>query len=260
MALYEILAQAPLDVLALAVFAVCWLGYEPLLRRIAFRAGAINADMQAIRQGWMVAMTRREMRLIDSQLMGHAINSASFFASANLILIAAVAGALFSTDVRLPTAKEFGIDIGSDPLFGLKLGLVLVCLSRGFLDFTWSIRQMNYSLAIIGAYPEDADPPRATVYAQAAAEVLNPALSAFSQGVRGYYFSLAAAAWLFGPIPFIVATGGAVVLLLTRQHRSSSAKAISEFRQLCEETDRRIAAGELRIVGAVEQADSKKQA
>jgi uncharacterized membrane protein len=223
------------DIIALGVFVICWLGYEPLIKRIRTRGGAINADMAVIRMGWMRAMTHREMRLIDSQLMGHAINSASFFASANLILIAAVAGAMFSTDVRLPSAEELGIDIGKDPLIEIKFGLMLVCLSRGFLDFTWSIRQMNYALAIIGAYPEDADPPRAAAYADAASEVLNPALTAFSQGVRGYYFSLAAAAWLFGPWAFAAAAVGAFTLLAWRQSRSRAARGLSKIRSQLEE-------------------------
>ena len=57
---------------------------------------------------------------------------------------------------------------------------------------------------------------------------LNPALHSVNSGVRGYYFALAAAAWLFGPIPFIAATLGAVGLLVWRQRRSPAAYAIAE--------------------------------
>ncbi|MEC4630110.1 DUF599 family protein, partial [Bacillus safensis] len=34
-------------------------------------------------------------------------------------------------------------------------------------------------------------------YGRAVGRVLNPALTNFNQGVRGYYFALAAAAWLY---------------------------------------------------------------
>jgi uncharacterized membrane protein len=37
-------------------------------------------------------MARRENRFMDGQLLGQALNSRSFFASSNLILIAAAAG------------------------------------------------------------------------------------------------------------------------------------------------------------------------
>ena len=77
------------------MFLILRLGYEPLLTRIARRRGLINRDMVEIRLAWMRAMIDRENPLTDSQLMGHALNSASFFASSNLILIAGAAGLLF---------------------------------------------------------------------------------------------------------------------------------------------------------------------
>ena len=57
--------------------------------------------MLTVRHAWMTAMTRREIRLLDSQLLGHSINSGSFFASSNLLLIAAVSGILFGGEAAL---------------------------------------------------------------------------------------------------------------------------------------------------------------
>ena len=51
-------------------------------------------------------------------------------------------------------------------------------------------------------------------FAEASAEVLNPAMKGFSRGVRGYYFALAAAAWLYGPGWLALATVAATVLLV----------------------------------------------
>jgi uncharacterized membrane protein len=212
------------DWIAVAVFAVCWLGYEPVLHGLSRRTGAITRDMELIRVAWMRAMVKRDIRLLDSQLMGHALNSASFFASANLILIAAVAGALFGGSPMLPDVTGLGIQASPERL-EMKLALVTVCLARGLLDFIWSIRQQNYCLALIGAAPEDAG-PRGQAFADAAAEVLNPALTAFSRGVRGYYFALAAAAWLYGPVWLGVATIAATSLLVWRQARSPAAEGI----------------------------------
>ena len=69
-------------------------------------------------------------------------------------------------------------------------------------------------------------------FADAASRTLNPALSSFNAGVRGYYFALAAAAWLFGPQAFFIATVGAVALLVWRQRQSSAAKAIADLRKV----------------------------
>jgi uncharacterized membrane protein len=68
----------------------------------------------------------------------------------------------------------------------------------------------------------------------AAANLLNPALSAFSQGVRGYYFALAAAAWLFGPLWLAVGVAAISCLLVWRQAGSPAARAIRSARRLLE--------------------------
>ena len=97
-----------LDGLALALFFLCWLGYGPLLALLARRSGSLNDDMLVVRRAWMMVMTHREVRIVDSQLMGHTINSAGFFASTNLLLIAAVAGILFGGDQALQGVASIG--------------------------------------------------------------------------------------------------------------------------------------------------------
>ena len=119
-------------------------------------------------------------------------------------------------------------------MFKIKLGLVLIALARGLLDFIWSIRQMNYCLAAIGAAPMWAPPHVLEEYAEAAGGILNPALSAFNAGVRAYYFALAAACWLLGPLPFMTATLGAMTLLLWRQRRSRASIAVHKVREILE--------------------------
>jgi len=221
-----------LDWIALVLFFLCWLGYGPVLALIARWAGSLNTDMVHVRRAWMTAMTHREIRLLDSQLMGHTINSASFFASTNLLLIAAVAGILFGGESALLGLAAVGAEGVPVKLLEGKLALIMVCLARGLLDFIWSIRQMNYTIALIGSAPEVAEESDRTAYGEAVSRVLNPALSAFSQGVRAYYFSLAAAAWLFGPIWLAVAVAAAFGLMLWRQEGSPAARAIRDARRL----------------------------
>lgn len=229
--------MTPLDWLGLAVFFVCWLGYDPLLRLLAQQSGSLNTDMLTVRHAWMTAMTHREIRLVDSQLLGHSINSGSFFASSNLLLIAAVGGILFGGDQAIQGFAAVGAQGVPVQLLEAKLGLVLICLARGLLDFIWSIRQMNYALALIGAAPEvDSDADKAA-FGQATAEVLNPALAAFSQGVRGYYFALAAAAWLFGPLWLSAGVLSAFALLVWRQSASPAARAIRTAKRLLDARD-----------------------
>ncbi|WP_395673300.1 DUF599 domain-containing protein [Phenylobacterium sp.] len=224
------------DVAAFGVFLACWLAYQPLLKLVGrARGGVINTDMTAIRLAWMRNMAVRENRFMDGQLLGHVLNSASFFASSNLILIAAAAGALFGGEAtfRSVSALEV-IRTSSRVLFEFQLALVLITLARGLLDFIWAIRQMNYCIAAVGAAPVNATPEQSAAFGAAAAKLLNPALSSFNSGVRGYYFALSAGAWLFGPAAFACATVGAVILLFARQRRSPAARAIAEMRRMLE--------------------------
>lgn len=220
------------DYAALALFFLCWLGYGPLLKLLARQSGTLNDDMELVRRVWMTAMTHREIRLVDSQLMGHSINSASFFASTNLLLIAAVAGILFGGQGALEGFASVGAVDTPIKLLEGKLALVLLCLVRGLLDFIWALRQMNYTLALIGAAPEVHVEADREALGQAAAALLNPALSSFSQGVRAYYFALAAAAWLFGPPWLAIGVAAAFALLVYRQAASPAALAIRQARRI----------------------------
>ncbi|MDP8916839.1 MAG: DUF599 family protein [Pseudomonadota bacterium] len=225
------------DGAALLLFAALWAGYEPLLRRVSRERGAINRDMDVVRAGWMAAMLRRrESRLLDANLMGHALNSASFFASANLILIAALAGALFGGEATLRGVRS--LDVLPDApvwLFQLKVATILLTLARGLLDFIWAIRQMNFWLAAVGAAPEEAEPEVAGRWAEALGAIVSPALTNFSAGVRAYYFALAAGVWLLGPAPFAAASLTAVALLVWRQSRSKAALGVRRVRELLDE-------------------------
>jgi len=230
--------MSPLNAAALALFAACWLFYQPVLGRLVRRGGAINSDLTVIRAAWMTNMARRQNRLIDGQLLSQALNSASFFASSNLLLIAAAASALFNGDASFKHVSSLEvIKTSSALLFEGQLGLVLLTLARGLLDFIWAIRQMNYAVAAIGSVPENLDAAGHRRFGDITARLLNPALSSFNAGARGYYFALAATTWLFGPIPFMVATVGAVSLLLWRQLDSPAAHAIGELRRALEEHD-----------------------
>jgi uncharacterized membrane protein len=226
--------MSSLDWAAVALFILCWLGYEPVLRVLSRRFGTLNQDMDIVRQVWMSAMTRREIRLVDSQLMGHSINSASFFASTNLLLIAAVAGILFGGEAALRGFAAVGAEAVPLPLLEAKLALILICLVRGLLDFIWSIRQLNYTLAVIGSVPEQDEALDRGALGRAAGELINPALASFSQGVRAYYFALAAAAWLMGPLWLGAGVIAAFSLLIWRQEGSPAAKAIRKVRAVLE--------------------------
>ncbi len=223
------------DAAAALIFLVCWLGYEPVLHAVAERRGALAVDMAHIRTHWMRRMIAREGRIADSNLLGHLINSASFFASSNLLLIAAAASALFGGEAMLRRIESVAMAAPApDWLLEAKIALVLLSLSRGLLDFIWAIRQLNYCGVIVGAAPKPDETPDWRGFARAASAVMAQAIAAFNRGVRGYYFSMAAAAWLFSPWAMAVGAAAAAGLLLWRQTLGHTAKSVREVRERLE--------------------------
>lgn len=227
------------DGAALAVFLTVWIGYPWLVHRLGLRRGAVNLDMTVIRTFWMREMVRRpERRLLDGQLLGHTLNTATFFSSTNLILIAAVAGALFGGERIYRAVLDVPLlSHGPRMLFEFKLILVLGTLAGGLLDFVWAIRQLGYCLALTGAAPTTGPAEALAAYADASGRIFDRTLSAYNSGVRAYYFSLAASAWLVSPLMFIAGTIGAAGLLLARQLASPTARAIQTARTAIEAVD-----------------------
>ncbi len=211
------LPMPPLDLAALVLFVLLWLGYGPAQRW--FGTGTINARLHAIRVLWMRAMLLRDNRIADSSLIGHVIHSASFFASTSLIAIGALLGVLTGLD-RLQTAIEglaFGAPI-SRVLLEWKVLLPLAVLVHGLFKLTWALRQLNYTVALMGAVPPAAPPePLRAQLAERLGGVLSSALATFNDGIRSYYFALVGMLWLAGPGLLAVGSVGLLLLLAQRQ-------------------------------------------
>lgn len=226
----------PLDIAAIILFAATWLFYQRLLDLLGRRYRTINFTMKLVRRHWMQGMAKREMRMADAALLGHVMNSTSFFASTTVLVAAALVGALASLDSMQPAIEGLDFTVKtSRALFELKMALPLVVFVSGFFSFTWALRQFNYAIALIGATPPPGETERdeAEVLADLTAAVLSAGAESFNAGVRAYYFASAGLFWFGGPIAFMVAIVAIIWILLRRQISSHTAVAIrTEARKL----------------------------
>ncbi len=179
------LATIPLaDLAALILFTVMWLAYGPTIRW--FGGGAINTGLHSVRVLWMRSMLMRDNRIADSSLIGLVVHSCSFFASTSLIGIGALLGVLTGLD-RLQPAIE-GLQIAapvSRALLEVKVALPLAVLVHGLFKLTWSLRQLNYAIALMGAMPPAPIPePQRSALAVELGSVLSSALATFNAGIR----------------------------------------------------------------------------
>ena len=214
------------DRAALGLFLLAWLGYG-LMARTPRAPRSMAARMLGMRRAWMLSMLARDNRITDASLIGNVVHSATFFASTTVVALAALVGMLGNLDRAHAAVEGLAFTAkASRPLLEAKVMLLLLVLAHGFLKLSWAVRQLNHCVALIGAAPLRPDAARRDAFADRAASVLSLAIGSFDAGLRAYYFALAALAWLLGPGPFALATGGIVAMLLWRQFGSAASEAI----------------------------------
>ena len=99
-----------------------------------------------------------------------------------------------------------------------------------FFKFTWSLRQFNYLLVLIGAAPlfDRIAAGDGAAAARRAARMSDLAVNHFNVGIRAYYFGLAALAWFIHPLLFMAASAWVVLVLWRREFRSNTLAALKD--------------------------------
>lgn len=229
-----------IDIVALGWFFAAWIGFAPALRLIGKQQKLVAAAMIEHRRAWMHSLLGREMKVHDTQIMGHIMSTAAFFASTTVVVIGALLGIL----VNLGRGTQFS---GNDAWFfvtpqhplEVKLVLILIVAVYAFLSFTWCIRQANFGAVMIGAAPQP--PVSLELRNQLAAgmgKILTQVARSYDSGMRSYYFAIGASTWIASPVLFLAATLGVVVLLYYRQTMSVTATALHELATARRERDK----------------------
>ncbi len=226
----------PYDLDFLHMFAVAWIFimwalYAPILK--FFGHGTLNAQLHVVRLKWMrmLLQSRRENRVFDGILLGHISGSMSFFGSATLIVLAGLVGTLASINhVHASLTQMAFFPAVSLAVFTMNFAAITLIMATCFYSFTYAIRKLAYTLAMIGGLDEaPADTPQAKVMIQQTATVLTESLKSLNNGIRGYYFAIAAIFLFFGPLISIFTTLAVSLLLFYRQGLSTEALAIERY-------------------------------
>ena len=219
-----------LDVVSLVAFVAVWTTYNTLFDGWLRRPNSINAKMIGIREMWMKRLLGRDNRIVDATLIGHSIRSATFFASTTILVIAGLIGALGAIERVHGTAVNLStiFRTGSQPLFELKLLVLVTIFVYAFFKFTWAIRQFNYFSAIIGSAPDPGDEAGGGDLAHRMAQILSRAVWQLNAGIRAYYFALACLGWFIHPLFFMAMTVLMTMVLVRRQLHSFTAHGISD--------------------------------
>jgi uncharacterized membrane protein len=207
------------DLLSLAWFVMVWIGYTVYADWHARRAQSLRAVMHAYREQWMQQMLLRDNRVMDVNILRNLLQGVAFFASATLLVLAGLLTILGSTDRAIEIVRALPY-AATTTLLQWELKLIVLCIIfvYAFFKFTWALRQFNYCSTLIGAAPKGPD----DAFARRAAEMATHASKDFNQGLRAYYFSLAALGWFVSPWLFMAATTAVVIVLYLREYRSTA--------------------------------------
>ncbi len=214
---------------AIALIFVCWLGYGHLLA--LFGRGSLNSQLIVVRQQWLTSATYRPAKPFDAVLLGHIINSIAFFGSATLIVLAGIISSFANLKSVHATASELHfIEQTSLELFAMKLGLVSLVIAKCFFSFTYALRKLIYTIALIGALPDASENcPKLGTMVDASATVLSEAIKTFNFGIRGYYYAIATVCLLISPEACLAATILVSAILLYRQLATPTSRAIQIY-------------------------------
>ncbi len=217
-----------LDFAALAVFAVSSVAMMLLIERAGARHPSVSRLMDRERRGWMEEIARREVRIMDAQLLTMLRSGAAFFASTCLIAIGGVAALIGQAERLLGLVQHLGAaEPAEQPVWEAKLLLILLMLVNAFLKFVWSHRLFAYCAVLMGAMPPPGD-PRIDTAIRRAGELHQAAGRSFNRGLRALYFSLALLAWFLGPVALMVASLATALMLYRREFLSRSRRALMD--------------------------------
>ncbi len=212
------------------VFAAWWL-YTPILNLLG--RGTLNSQLHVVRQKWMMTSVRlsREHRVFDAIILGQISSAMSYFGSATLIVLIGFVGTL----AQIIHVHGSLMQLGFFPRISLELFTVYfmaltAIVARCFFSFTYGLRKLAYTLAMIGGLDENpAATPQAKVMVAQTAIVLTEAVKSMNSGIRGYYFAVAGLMLFAGPSLSILTTVAMAGLLYYRQGMSVEARAIDLY-------------------------------
>jgi uncharacterized membrane protein len=210
------------DLVAPLWFFAVWLGYNWFVDRDR-DADNLSSVMRDYRLLWMRRMLDREVRMVDTQILGNLMRSMSFFASTTMFIIAGLLAVLGARTEAMAVLRELPFTVDTSPvLWDLKILLLVGIFVYAFFKFTWAFRHYNYCLILIGAVPAfDHLDAESEEIAKRAATIATSTGRHFNRGMRAYYFGLAALGWFLHPWIFIALTGWVVLVVYRREHRSN---------------------------------------
>ena len=213
-----------MDLVALLYFLVCWKGYSYYSERDRQSGGNLLRVTNEYRMNWMHEMLKRDVRTMDSIMIGNLSRSITFFANTTIFILLGLVTMLGYSEKVEGIVEDIPFATPSSGLvWEFKIFLLIVIFVYAFFKYTWSLRQYNYTGIFIAAAPASTDQQDThDDIAQKGAALVANAAKHFNLGLRAYYFGLAVLAWFVDPHAFILATTWVIYVTYRREYRSNT--------------------------------------
>ena len=223
------LPMSALDVLAFGWFVVSIFGYHLIAGSPAFAGRSITAAVQRQRVTWMHNMAHRDNRMMDTMVLQALSQGNAFFASTSAIGIGGLSALLGSGERAQAMLEQIPYVAKSPPgLWEIKILLMMGIFIFAFFKFAWAFRLSHYTGIMIGATPIETatNEGERDRHAQRTAELIGIAAEHANAGLRSFYYVIAALAWFFHPVAFVVATTWVLAILVRRDFFSRSRRIL----------------------------------
>ncbi len=219
---------SPVDWLALGWFLLSWTGYTIFARWQARLRPCLHNQLAEHRRHWVRQIVSHEMRITDATCLGILQRNVSFFASTTIFIIGGLLTVMGATEraIELVSALPM-VSESSRALWEIKLLLLVTVYIYAFFKFTWSMRQYNFAVVLLGGAPfrpeiGEAEKP----FIESASQVMTRANTSFNMGLRAYNFAMAGLAWFIHPWLFVLTSTLVVIVLYRREFHSGAMHAL----------------------------------
>lgn len=221
-----------MDLAALLWFFACWIGFALFADVSRWRAGNVTEAMNRYRYEWMTQMYQRELKMIDTLILGNLLNGIAFYASTAILIVGGLGAALGASDKAVEVLSDLPFaTTTTQAVWEVKVLLLIVIFIYAFIKFAWSFRLSNYCSILIGASPhQPVSEQEAKRLAHRPARMANLVGVHFNRGLRAYFFALAVLWWFVHPLLFIISTTTITLILYRREFRSRSLRVLTDNR------------------------------
>ncbi|MEM7399683.1 MAG: DUF599 family protein [Pseudomonadota bacterium] len=215
-----------LDILAFVWFCLCFFGYAWAVRYgpLKSRRGLVAA-VNDRRLQWMETALKRDVRIMDSQLLTSLSSGNAFFASTSVLVLGGLTAMLGAADNVKERLEQLPL-VSDAPLvmWEFKILFLMVLMIMAFFAFAWAFRLTHYVGTMFGALPlqADADTEMARTHARKTAELVGLSGCHLNTGLRTIYFAIAGLAWFVSPILFAVACALVTAIVYRREYLSEA--------------------------------------